>query len=185
MEHFKRLILITFPLFLLGISAKSQSQDECKYLMVLTYLRTNTRINDQLKALFFRHKKERRNKIYVDFELSKKVEFIGLNYFKDSVSNEELGINKELISNNDLYLAKYFFQPYESKFLDKLLISNDSGIYLTFSRPVGNYIVAAMGNMNPEINGGVNKFGLSMTMLFEFDSLGIVSHVFYYGAANR
>jgi hypothetical protein len=83
----------------------------------------------------------------------------------------------------DLYLAKYYFQSYESKFLAKLLVSNESGIYLTFSRPLGNYIVAAMGNMNPEINGGVNKFGLSMTMLFEFDSLGIVSHVFYYGAA--
>lgn len=183
MKYLKKYLIVIIIFSLSTKSAKSQSNDECKYLMVLTYLRTNEQINEHLKGMFFRHKKSKKSK-FVEFNLNNQIEFIGIGHFRDSLNSRDYGISKELVNDNKLYRDSFYFERFRLQFLDKLIEPNPSSLYLTFSKSVGNILVAAIGNMDPKLYG-VNQWGLGLTMLFKFDSLGLIENVFYYGAAYR
>ena len=80
---------------------------------------------------------------------------------------------------------KYYFTSFRSEFLSELMKqinSTSSVFYLTFSKPVGNILIVFLGNSNPEFIG-VGKAGKGITMLFKFNSSGIIEKVLYYGAA--
>lgn len=178
---YKKIIIQT--LFLIAvISVNSQTSDQCKYLIVLTYIRTNTDINDKIKVFFPRtvRKKDK----YVEFNLSDRVDFIGISHFKERIQADTIryGITQELLNDNKAYIKKYFFESFRSDFLKKIAERNSSRLFLTFSKPVDNYLVAELGDFNPEINQKV-KYGKGMLMFFKFDTSGIIEEVLYSGSA--
>ncbi len=93
-----------------------------------------------------------------------------------------LGITEEMKNDEKLYYNKYFFESFISDFLQKLAQSNESKLFLTFSKPVENYLVIELGNFDPKINLK-SKYGKAMLMLFKFDSSGFIENVLYSGVA--
>lgn len=168
-------------LFITVIS-KSQSADECKYLMILTYLRTNTQINEQIKGLFSRIKITKAKDKYVEFNLSNRIDFLNIYDFKEELNSKNIEISKELINEPKLYSKNFFFESFRSEFLKNIMQQNDSKLFLTFSKPVDNYLVAIIGNSNPELTGTF-RMGLGMKMFFKFNSAGLIEDVLYSSAA--
>lgn len=160
------------------LPAKSQSNDECRYLMALTYLRTNTQINEEIKGLFSRIKLIKKKDKFVEFHLSNRVDFLSITGFKEDLDSTNFGIGKELINNYKLYHEKYFFESFRSEFLRRIAEPNESKLFLTFSKPVENYLVAEIGNFDPELYQ-TKKFGLGMKIFFKFDSSGLIENVLY------
>jgi hypothetical protein len=177
--------IITAILFSLSLgSAKSQSIDECKYLMVLNYLKTNLTVNERLKLMFVKSKLANKKDKYVEFKISPKIIFISLGGFRDSLKSSELGISSELIESYDRFREKYHFSSFKSDFLKKIAEPNDSQLYLTFSKPIGNFLVVEIGSTDPEMIG-VRQFGIGVTLLFIFDSSGFIQKTFdQYGVYN-
>ena len=150
--------------------------------MTLAYLRTNLKINERIREIFVKHKViSKKSDRYVEFRLSDKIQFISLSRFLDSLNSEELGINKESFLNSKVFYDKFYFARYNSTFLSKLIEQNSSKLYLTFSKPVGNFLLAGIANADPEING-YGSFSLGLTMLFIFDNSGFIKRVLYAGA---
>jgi hypothetical protein len=170
------LLLLTFML------ANSQTGDHCKYLTVLTYIRTNTEINDKVKVFFPRDTKKKDK--YVEFVVSDRIDFIGISHFKEKLKAnvDKYGINEELLTDDKAYYRKYFFESFKSNFLKKITERNSSKLLLTFSKPVENYLVVELGNFDPETNQKV-KYGKGMLMFFTFHASGVIGEVLYSGAA--
>jgi len=180
MKTFKTLIALILVSSQTILIANCQTNDECKYLMVLTYLRTNKKINETIKTFFpkISNKKDK----YVDFNLSNRIDFISISAFKDKLNGRDSRINNDLLNDPNLYYKKYFFESFKSEFLDKIFQPNDSKLFLTFSKSVEDYLIVEIGNFNPEVNQKI-KFGKGLLMLFEFDTLGVVKDVLISGAA--
>lgn len=182
MKGFYKNIVFTTFLLLTAISVSSQTGDKCKYLTVLTYIRTNTDINKKIKTFFpwAAKKKEK----YVEFNLSDRVDFIGISYFKEKIMADTVryGISEKLLAVDTEYYNKYSFESFRSEFLKKISERNSSSLFLTFSKTIDNYLVVELGNFDPEINQKV-KYGKGMQMFFTFDESGVITNVLYSGAA--
>ena len=87
-----------------------------------------------------------------------------------------------MIFDHNAYRKQYYFDTYRSEYLKQLMDPNDSKLFLTFSKPVGNFLIIEIGSMNPE-NYSIRQFGLGMTILFTFNSSGLVDEIFYSAAA--
>jgi len=148
--------------------------------MVLTYLRTNTKVNETIKA-FFPKLTSKKSK-YVDFNLSTRIDFMSISYFNEKLKNSDIILEPELLENPKLYHKKYYFDSYESTFLSKIAQSNDSKLYLTFSKPIEDHLIVELGNFYPALNSKV-KYGKELAMLFKFDSSGLVREVLFAGSA--
>lgn len=182
MKYFYKYITLAIFLLLIVISGNSQTGSDCKYMTVLTYIRTNSDINKKIKAFFpwAATKKEK----YVEFNLSDRVDFIGISYFKDKIMADTFryGISEKLLAVDTEYYNKYYFESFRSEFLKKIFERNGSSLFLTFSKPIDNYLVVELGDFDPEINQRV-KYGKGMQMFFLFDETGVIKNVLYSGAA--
>jgi hypothetical protein len=161
----------------------SQISDEYKYLMILNYLHTDSITQADIKNLFItsRSKKYRKNK-NTEFIIVDKIEFINIGGFRDSLKSSELGIGQDLIDDYKRYREKYYFDRFESPFLKKLSTNSTGSLYLSFSKPVGNYVTVVLGDRSPE-SMPVRKFGIAKTFLFIFDSSGFIKRVLTHAAA--
>lgn len=170
----KQQIIIIIILIFSNISIKAQSEDECKYLMVLHYLRTNVEINEYIKKIYpkITKKKDR----FVEFKISNRVDFLPISYFEKKLDTKNDGINEEFIHDSKLYYDKYFFEPFISDFLTKLKIENESQLFLTFSKSIDNYLVVELRNIDPLLSIKY-KFGLGLEIFFKFDTNGIIERV--------
>ena len=175
MKAFAKFLGLTTASMIFCLGARSQSGDECKFLMVLTYLRTNSQIIDHIKS-FFPGAAQKRDK-FVEIQVCEGIQFLGISLFKDELSKKDYGISKELITDGKLYREKYYFPSYYSTFLKKIAPVNESKLYLTFSRPIDNYEVVEIGNVVPVMEG--RKFGKALRIFFEFDSDGTIEEVLY------
>lgn len=174
---------LLFILFLLaGLSSEGQSNDDCKYLMVLTYLRTNVKANQEIKTVFSRMKVARKNDRFVEFNLSDRIDFLGIDLFKKQLDSTNFGISQEFINDPYKYYEKYFFKSFRSDFLKRTMERNDSKLFLTFSKPVNNLLIAELGYTRPEVKE-IRKFGLAIQFLFKFDSTGQIENVLYASTA--
>ena len=173
-------IIIAIIAFFTIESAKSQSNEDCKYLSVLTYCRTNTDVNKKIK-LFFPSLVTKKEK-YVEFNVSDRIEFLDVSYFKDKLVQGHYGINEDLLANAQEYRKKFYFEPYQSELLKNLVQRNQSKLFLTFSKPVGDWLVVQLAAFDPELKRTV-KFGKAMLILFKFNSVGRIEDVMYAGAA--
>jgi hypothetical protein len=180
-NFYKNIVFITL-LLLAVISGSSQTGSDCKYLSVLTYIRTNTDINKRIKTFFpwAAKKKEK----YVEFNLSDRVDFIGISYFREKIMSDTLKyrISEKLLTSDKEYYNRYFFESFKSEFLRNIVERNSSSLFLTFSKPIDNYLVVELGNFDPGINQKV-KYGKGMQMFFLFDESGVITSVLYSGAA--
>jgi hypothetical protein len=156
--------------------ASAQSQDDCKYLAVLTYLRTNKDVNSKIKSVF--PKLTKRRTAFVDFNLSSRVDFLGIGVFANKLDSSVHGVSPDSAQNEKQYYEKYFFESYTSDYLEKLIFGSDAKLFLTFSRPVDDYLVAEIGNFDPKVNRKV-KMGLGLKMFFKFGSDGSIQHTLY------
>ena len=177
-----KFVLILISFLFLAEASMSQSVDECKYLSALTYLRTNANINERIKGLFSRIKIINKKDRFVEFNLSNRVDYLSIYDFKETLNSKDFGISKELINDNKLFYTKYFFESFRSEFLKKIIDSNESKLFLTFSKPFDNYLLAIIGNSNPDLTGTF-RMGLGMTILFRFNSSGLVEDVLCSAAA--
>lgn len=176
---FKRAI-ICITLTMWSVIALSQNSDDCKYLSVLTYLRTNKAVNEKIKVFFPRQ--VRKKDKYIDFNLSDRIDFIGISSFKERLKEKKYIIDVELLDNSQLYYKKFYFESYNSDFLKRLVEQNSSNLFLTFSSPINDYLVVELGDFDPAINLRV-KYGRGMQMFFKFDSRGRIEDVLFSGAA--
>jgi hypothetical protein len=157
----------------------SQSSDECKYSMTIAYLRTNIQINERIK-LFFRKEVSKKDK-YVDFNLSDRIDFFPISYFQEQLNTKDYGIDKELINDSKMYYDRYYFKSFSSEFLSKIKSPNESKLFLTFSKPVGDHLVVELRNYNPALDGN-RKFGKAMLIFIRFGSDGIIEDALFSGA---
>jgi hypothetical protein len=179
----KKNILFVINFLFFVIAVKSQSNDECKYISVLTYLRTNVHANEEIKIIFNRFIKKKDK--FIEFNLSNRIDFIGIQDFKEDLQSDNFGIDTTLINNARLYRVKYFFDSYRSDFLKKIIQQPmESKLFLTFSKPIDNYLIAELGNFDPDINV-TTKFGKGLEMLFKFDSSGLIEAILYRGVTYR
>ena len=164
-------------LLILNESIYSQTPNDCRYLSALLYLHTNIKVSETIKLNFPKvtNKKEK----YVEFHLANRVDFIGISPFKKGITSSDFKIDEESFDNN-LYYKKYFFESYRSEFLKKLNVPNESKLYLRFSKPIENYLIAELGSYDPEIYRTA-KFGFALLFFFEFDSNGLIENVLYSG----
>jgi len=180
MPYFNKLIAVLALVVLVESNVKAQSDHECKYLSVITYLRTNVEINDRIKMFFpgIVKKKEK----FIEFNLYDLIGFLGI-----------VGMQKQILEKGFLFdgdslnavsfSKKYFFMPIKSEFLTGLKWENNSAkLFLSFSKPVGNYLMVELTDFDPELTGG-RKFGNAMQFFFKFSSSGVIEDKLYAGSA--
>ena len=161
----------------------SQISDEYKYLMILNYLHTDSITKADIKSLFITSRsKKYSNNMNAEFNITNKIEFINIGGFRDSLKSSELGIGQDLIDDHKLYKEKYYFERFESPFLKRLSTNSTGSLYLSFSKPVGNYVTVVLGDRSPE-STNVRHFGIAKTFLFIFDSSGFINRVLTHAAA--
>jgi len=173
-----KIILLSF-LFVFTKPVFAQSGDECKYFEVLTYLHTNRTINEQIKKYSLGIVKLKTK--FVEFNVSPWVEFLQIVDFRDRANPDNVSISKELINDDKLFYKKYYFDPFKSHLLDSVIERNESKLYLTFSKPIENFLIAEILNFNSEMLRGA-KYGRGVRMLFIFNSTGSIKNVIFNNA---
>lgn len=156
----------------------AQHSDDCKYFQVLTYIKYNSEFSNQLKPyLDFNRKRDKAK--YIDVNVTPWIEFIEIRQFKDSIIADSVRINKEILSNDRLYYQTYNFEPYKSTLLEKNVSRNgDVGLYLTFSRIIGNTLLVEILNSDNQPHR-IRRIGKGVKMLFIFDQSGIIKTVLF------
>lgn len=144
-EKIKKLLIPI--LFALANPIFSRSTDECKYFQILTYLHTNKKANQQIKK-YSRNLVNKKVK-FIEFNVSPWIDFHGIREFKDRIS-DSVGIAKELIVDEKLFFQMYSFNFFKSNILDRIE-RNESKLFLSFSKPIGNCLVVELLNFNTEI----------------------------------
>ncbi len=163
-----------FIFFFLALSLKLNAQKllDDKYLIAIIYLRTNEAANEQMKQTF--QKLARKKSRYVDFNIHDQITFLEIWPFQSQLLEQGLGIDKGLVSNENLYRSKYRFKPYTNELLASLMKKPESKLFLTFSKPVDDFLLAEMTTFYPNI-----KMGKAMQFLFKFNSNGLIEKVLY------
>jgi hypothetical protein len=170
-------IVIGFFLIVFNLTTHAQSSDECKYLSVLTYMRTNSKFNKQLKE-HLSLKKIEKKQIYFEFNINPVIEFLDILEFKDKLNYDSLSIDKTTFMNDRLFYEKNHFDTFESVFLGQIIEKNSSKYYLTFSKPFGNLLIVEMLNFENRINR-VRRFGSGVKILIHFNNNGLIGGVYF------
>ena len=179
MKMLKPQFVFIFFLSMISNSVRSQTNDECRYLMVLNYLQSSMVVK-QKADLYFREIVDKKDK-YIELNLSDRIDFLGISLFREQLKIKNYGIETEL-NNDSLYYVRYSFKSFRSEFLRKIRAPNNSKLFLTFSKPVDDYLVVELRNYDPEMDGN-RKFGKALQLFFKFDSAGIIADVLFAGAA--
>lgn len=175
----KMKIKISFFTLLISLSfsfkSNAQDSDNFKYLMILNYLHTDSTIIESIKGLYGQVKLVNQKAKHVEFNVIDKIEFFPLEPFRfhDSLNSSELGIDQNLIDNYKLYREEFYFTFFESSFLKKISSLNSSHLFLTFSKPIGNYTIVELCNKKNDPKS-IRRTGLAMSILFIFDSNGFI-----------
>lgn len=178
----KKLMIIIIAVAICN-NTYAQRSDELKYFQVLTYIKYNTDFSSRLKQYLNFNKTNNKAK-YIDVNVTPWIEFIEIRQFKDSIIADSAGINKEILSNDRLYYQTYNFEPYKSTLLEKSVSRNeDVGLYLTFSRVIGNTLLVEILNSDNQPHR-IKRMGMGVKILFIFDRSGIIkatlfSNIYY------
>ncbi|MFN8292060.1 MAG: hypothetical protein U0U70_17535 [Chitinophagaceae bacterium] len=159
-------------LFIYGI-AHGQNDTECKYLQVVAYMTTNSQFNDQIKTYLTLNKNEKKQKVF-EFNVTPWIQFIELREFKNKVSADSTGIEKETIAYEKMFFKKYNFEPYKSSYLEKIFTKNSSRYFLTFSRIINNILLVEILNFENHPKG-IRRIGSGVKILFHFDQTEVIS----------
>jgi len=176
MQIIQKYLIAFFILFGFNTTdLKAQNSDGCRYLAVIDYIRTNISFNKDIKAFF---KISTKKQEFVEFAIYDTVSFIGIGGLEERLKEKKFIPDTEI--NSRKYYEDKYFNSYHSSFLKKMNWSNDSKIYLSFSRPTDNYLLAELTDLNPYLNRG-RKSGHGMIVFFKFNSDGLVEDILYAG----
>lgn len=167
--------------FVTGMISKSivaQTADECKYFDVISYLKTNIVINNEIKSYRTIPKAEKNSK-YLDFNILPWIEFITFEQFKNEANLDSTGIDREVLMNDQLYYDTYHFEPLKSTLLEKTIERNDAKLFLTFSKVIGNTLLAEILNSDNTPHR-IRRMGSGVKLLFVFDQQGMIQRVYTY-----
>lgn len=149
-----------------------------KYQSVLLHIRSDSKINEQIKMAFpkLTSKKEK----YVEFNVFGRVDFLSLNPFKNDLLEKEYFTRKELLGTDSAsYFKNFFFESFESDFLKKIAMPNNSKLYLTFSRPFDSFLIAEIGDLRSKTSN--YRFGSGLRIFFKFNESGMIEDILYVG----
>jgi len=160
----------------LTLSAQENYFIDSKYLTALIYLKTNSDINKEIKKFknqWLKKEKVKNNNVE-QFNISKFISYLPIPDLKI-----ELNDNYSR-TDSKLHREKYYFDLEENILLQKLIPNSQSQLYLLFSKPIDNYLIAEFminitGN---EIDMVKYKDGPTMHLLFVFEENNIVKEVF-------
>ncbi|MBN8687590.1 MAG: hypothetical protein J0M10_11235 [Chitinophagales bacterium] len=172
-------LLFYILLFSIFHEANAQQDEGCKYLAVVSYIRTNYAVNDKIK-LFFPHAAKKKQ-LFVEVGLYEKISFLNISGFEVRLKEKKYILDEKIITNPNLYYDKYYFTPYISSFLEQVKWQSESKLFLSFSKPIDNYLIAEITDFNPGKYGG-SKFGKGMKMFIKFNTMGLVEDILYTGA---
>lgn len=170
-------IFLFISVFFISFFAFSQGAVSVgsKYQEALNFLKMNVEMNQEIKSFHNRWlKKEKLGKHEkVQFNLSKYIKFLPFPDLKEGAKEEFLKISKEPYR---LYREKYYFDTEEHKVFEGLLPETESKIYLVFSKPTDNYLIAEflIKSTPYEIDLIGHPTGPAMNILFVFDEQGKV-----------
>jgi hypothetical protein len=161
---------------LLTLTTFSQVDSERSYLLATLYLKSSRVLNEEIKETF--SYKFGKKDHCVDFKIKGEVWFLPLYFFADQLQANNLGVDTGLIRNREMFKAKNYFEPFKAPSLEKFLPEMNSSIYLSFSKPFGNFLIAEMLD---EGFGGTNtvKMGKGIQFLFVFNNEGYIENVIF------
>lgn len=171
-----KLFSIITLLISINIFSQEITQIDSKYLTALIYLKTNNNINKEIKK-FRKHwiKKEKvKSNNIEEFNISKYISYLPIPKIEGNLDEDSLKIDSKL------HREKYYFDLEENILFNKLIPKSNSKIYLLYSKPVKNYLIAEfMINITgSEIDMVTHKDGPAMHLLFIFDENNIVKNVY-------
>lgn len=169
MKNFIYLILF----FTLNNSSNLEKDNDKIYLSSLLYLKTNEEVNSKIKAFakkWLKKEKIPKDKI-IEFNLSNDISFLTIFDFKDKIDYSVSKIDEDLVENIGLYNKEYFFEPFEYPLFKKIIPRNSSKLFLIFSKPTDNYLLAEflIKDVNNDNQFLKTKQGPSLQLLFVFD----------------
>jgi len=174
-----KLILIIIIINCSFSYAKAQYKVDSRYVVSLLYLKSNMSINKKIKKVFSYTTKKKKK--YVDFNFYGEISFIDISYFENQLHSELyefIKLDKELITNRNQYDVKYSFDSYIDESLVGLLDSINSNLFIRFSKPVNNYIIAEI--LDRRMNhASYIKMGNAAQILFIFNENGTVKDVIF------
>lgn len=179
MNLFKGLILFLCFFFTSSCKLNAQQDEGCKYLAVITHIRTNQTVSEKLKQFFPALVK--RKQLFVDFGLCDKVSFLNISGFEARLKEKKYILNDTLINNPNLYYKRHYFISYESDLLRQIKWNTESKLFLSFSKPIDNYLIAEITDFDPGKYGG-SKFGKGMKMFIKLNTSGLVDEILFSGA---
>ena len=173
-----KLWIIGFMLITMNLNA--QSSIDNKYLQAILYLKIDKSTNKLIKHTF-RNEFDEKEK-FIKFNILNRIEYLKIGRFRDKLRKNNHGISTDLIYNPQLYDSIYYFEPYTIPLLDNVLSKNNSKIYLTFSKPINNYVVAEImynhyQNPYDQSTNIYFKSGTHISFIFFFDSNGMIKDV--------
>ena len=143
---------------------------DSKYLTALIYLKTDTSINQEIQK-FKKHwlKKEVNNN---DFNLSEYISYMPVPYLDEKLEDNDFEVNAQL------HKEKYYFDTEQNIKFKGLIPFVKSNLYLLFSKPINNYLVAefAINTTGNEIDMIEN--GPIIHLLFIFDENDLVKNLY-------
>lgn len=181
----RKLIYLLIFILCCQTSLSQESATDTKYLKALIYLKTNTSINEKLQVFQKKwiKKNNSRKKCFVEFNLAQDVDFMPIFDFRNKIDYSKCDLDKELIEDMYLYKEKYFFESFKIPLFRELVSENSSRLYLTFSKPVGNYLIAEfkVRDKNYKYDMPVLKNGPALHLLIFFND-GAISDVYTAGS---
>jgi hypothetical protein len=172
-----KVLSLIFVLFIVGGTSYPQTNDECKYFQVITFIKTNAELNSQIKDFLTLDKKSKKEK-FIEINISPWIQFIEFRQFKDKVSADSVDVSKEIISDDRLYYKTYYFEPYRSTFLESTTGKTAAKLYLTFSKMVGNTLLVEILNFDNHPNI-IRRIGSGVKILFVFDQAGLIKSTLF------
>lgn len=141
-----------------------------KYLSAAVFLRSNAQLNDSIKKVFPKLAKRRRD--FAPVNITDDVQFIGLDEFNTQIKSTYIAPASSLKISPSEFKAKFQFTSYKLPLLENLVIFPDSKLFLTFSEPAENFLMARITTYIPNI-----RMGQVMYVLFIFDENDVVEDV--------
>ena len=182
MKHYFFVFFI-FCVPILNINAQ-ESLDE-KYLVALIYLKSDIDINSEIKKTFQNWQTSLQKEKYVNFNISKRIEFLSLLWFEKELKTGLYNVDSTHYTNLDIYYEKNYFSFFCNDRISKLVSSQEkkNKLYLTFSKPVDNFLLAEICvNYYPEYSdkhGSGKKMGNAIQFLFIFNENGLIENVLH------
>lgn len=161
--------MLCFYIILFGLcwNLYGQKNDTRKYEMAISYLRTNPNINAEIRDVF-PNLTDKENG-FVELNVTRQIVFHGIELFEKLPDSIASGLDASLISTPKLYEMEYQFEPYKIEQLGQVMTNPKSKLFLSFSEPVDNILIAEITTFIPNI-----RMGKVMQILFVFNQNSMI-----------